>query len=170
MFIKNSISALLLSSIFISSPLLAENNNNLISLGYAYVKVKEAPALNGISLKLQSQPNSKKIAGQFSAIIAQKSFSNNQRLRYASLSMGPVYALTPYLELYGTLGVSGLGYKVKTNKKMNDNAGSVSWGAGVTFTPYKNMALIIGYEGSYFKIAERHLPTNTLIANLGYRF
>ncbi|WP_368570569.1 outer membrane beta-barrel protein [Acinetobacter baumannii] len=170
MFNKKFVSILLPITLFTSFSVYSENNKKILSVGYAYVHVKSAPALNGINLRAQSQPNSKNFSLLISTTLAQKSFYNDQRLRYASLSMGFSYEFTPYIELYGTLGVSGLGYKVKNNNNINDNAGSVSWGTGITFSPYKPISFTVGYEGSYFKIAEQHIPTNTLIASLGYRF
>lgn len=171
MIIKNMTIALLFFSFFISLPSIARINNSQVSLGYTHIKVKDAPDLKGINVKVQGQHKNKKLALLLSLTVAQNFHSNNQQVRYFSFSAGPVYIFSPYIELYGSLGVSGLGYKIKNSQHaINDNAGSVSWGTGLTFIPYKKIAFTVGYEGGYFKIAQRHLPTHGLIANIGYRF
>lgn len=167
--IKKSIQILLLSSLFISASAWA-NNNSVLSLGYAYIKIKDAPALNGISLKIQSAENSKKVALQISATIAQKYWINNQRLRYGSLSMGPVYSVIPSTGLYAIIGVSSMSDKMTKENQLDNSSKSLSWGTGVTFTPKKNILLTLGYEGGYFKIAGKDLPSYGFTGSIGYRF
>ncbi|OAT30151.1 outer membrane beta-barrel protein [Proteus myxofaciens] len=158
------------SSLLFSSPLFSKDDDRLLSLGYASVHVKGSPALNGINARIQSNTNSKNFALQISTIIAQKSFSNHQRLRYASVSMGPVYAITPYFDLYASLGVSYISFRVVTPTQIDNSSKSPSWGTGATFTLGKNIALTFGYEGGYYKIDGKSLPSYAFIGNIGYRF
>lgn len=168
----NKFSALLLI-IFLApiSSIYANNHDRLLSLGYAHIKVKDLPTLNGINVKAQMRsPANKDFSLQITGTLAQKSSHNNENARYVSLAMGPTYALTPYLEWYGTLGASGISYKTQNNENKDNASKSLSWGTGFTFTTTKNIALTLGYEGSYFKMAGKSYPSYALIGNIGYWF
>ncbi|MCS6731556.1 outer membrane beta-barrel protein [Proteus terrae] len=159
--------------LFFTSSLHAENSdsNRLISAGYAYIKIKDLPTANGINIKYQINPNTyKKNSLQFSGTMAQKALSHNSRLRYASLTMGPAYSLTPFIELYGIIGVSGVSYQTSKNINKDNYSKSVSWGAGITLTSPQNMTLTLGYEGNYFKMEGKSHPSKTFISSIGYRF
>lgn len=173
MFIKKS-PKLLSVYLLLISPAYSENNQNLLSIGYSHIIIKEVPSLKGISLKYQVRSNSNKnVALQLSGTIAQKSFTtphSADRFRYASLSMGPAYRFSSALELYGTVGISALSYQTKNNPNKGDCSKSLSWGTGITVTAMKNTAITVGYEGGYFKINNIHTAMYGVLANIGYRF
>lgn len=162
----------LLLSLFISFPYTAHANQNqtknLVGLGYAYINIKDAPGLQGISLKYQVKSSSDKKTGlQISGTIAQTSYESDKRLRYGSLAMGYFYQMTDVVELYGVVGLSGLSYDAKIN---SDSSKSVSWGSGLTVNLPYNTALMVGYEAGYFKLNNQNKLTHGIITNIGYRF
>ncbi|MBG2913899.1 outer membrane beta-barrel protein [Proteus terrae] len=159
--------------LFSTSSLHVKNSdsNTLISAGCAYIKIKDLPTANGINIKYQINPNTyKKTSLQFSGTMAQKALSHNGRLRYASLTMGPAYSLTPFVELYSIIGVSGVSYQTSENINKDHSSKSVSWGAGITLTSPQNITLTLGYEGNYFKMEGKSYPSKTFISSIGYRF
>ncbi|MGA3661394.1 hypothetical protein ACPASW_15725 [Proteus terrae] len=157
--------------LFFTSSLHAKNSDTLISAGYAYIKIKDLPTANGINIKYQFNPNTyKKTSLQFSGTMAQKALSHNGRLRYASLTMGPAYSLTPFVELYGIIGVSGVSYQTSENINKDNSSKSVSWGTGITLTSLQNITLTLGYEGNYFKMEGKVHPSKIFISSIGYRF
>lgn len=157
-------------SLFFTTSIYAKNSDTLVSIGYAHIKIKDLPTANGINMKYQFTNTNKKISLQLSGTIAHRSLSHNERLRYASLVMGPAYALTPFVELYGVIGVSGMSYQTPENINKDHSSESVSWGTGITLTSPQNITLTLGYEGSYFKMEGKSHPSKALIASIGYRF
>lgn len=158
-------------SLFFTTSIYAKNSNTLVSIGYAHIKIKDLPTANGINMKYQFNPNTnKKTSLRLSGTIAHRSLSHSVRLRYISLAMGPAYALTPFVELYGVIGVSGMSYQTPENINKDHSSKSVSWGTGITLTSPQNITLTLGYEGSHFKMEGKNHPSKTLIASIGYRF
>ncbi len=149
----------------------AKSDRPLYSIGYAYIKVKDLPAANGINMRIQALPQAnKKISIQLAGTLSHQPLSDNRRLRYVSITLGPAYALTPFIDLYTTIGASGISYQTKENINKDNSSKSVSWGTGITFTSSQNITLTLGYEGSYFKMEGKGYPSYALISNIGYRF
>ncbi len=170
-FMKKTLLALLPFTLLLTSLTYAKNDRTLYSIGYAYIKVKDLPTANGVNLRVQTSPHTnKKISMQFSGTLSHQPLSNNGRLRYVSLSLGPAYALTPFIDLYATVGASGISYHTEENANKDNASKSLSWGTGSTFTIAKNIALTVSYEGSYFKMEGKSYPSYALIGNIGYRF
>ncbi|CRL64995.1 Outer membrane protein X precursor [Proteus penneri] len=168
---KKILLSLFSSTLLFTSFTYAKSDRPLYSIGYAYIKVKDLPTANGINMRIQALPAAnKKISIQLAGTLSNQSLSDNGRLRYVSIALGPAYALTSFIDLYATIGASGISYQPKENINKDNSSKSVSWGTGITFTSPQNITLTLGYEGSYFKMAGKSYPSYALISNIGYRF
>ncbi|HEY4468768.1 MAG TPA: Ail/Lom family outer membrane beta-barrel protein [Klebsiella sp.] len=188
---------LLMTSVLVATlglSLLAQADQQTVTLGYAQSKVQGLNNINGVNLKYRYEWDSPvSIIGSFTYMSGKDDYSyllvkdiidNKVDIKYYSLSVGPAYRFNEFISVYGLLGVnrnkvdyrsSWTNYESGSYRYMGTETGKINktslmYGVGLQINPMKNMTVDIGYEGSSLDEGGKSYDINGFNIGIGYRF
>ncbi|EBW6364457.1 porin family protein [Salmonella enterica subsp. enterica serovar Oranienburg] len=160
-----------------ASPVWADENAGIFSLGYAQAHTNHAGTLRGIRLANNYEVSPEwGVTTSFSWLNGSRRYSDdgdNGRVttRYYSLLSGPSWKLNNQFSLYSQVGPVLLHQR---DNGADESVSKVGYGysAGVAYTPINNISVTLGYEGADFDATHNSgsLNSNGFSLGVGYRF
>ncbi len=128
---------------------------------------------NGFNLKYRYENGSDPLGWIGSFTYTEKDRNNGglyNKGQYYGFTGGPAYRFNDWASIYGVVGI-GYGKFQQNNQSVRSNRYDTSdvgfsYGAGLQFNPYENVAIDVGYEQSRI----RSVDVGTWIAGVGYSF
>lgn len=144
-----------------------------VSGGYAQSDMQGvANKANGFNLKYRYEDGSNPLGWIGSFTYTEKDRAESgfyNKGQYYGITGGPAFRLNDWASIYGVVGI-GYGKFQQNSQQVRDKSDTsdvgFSYGAGLQFNLYENVALDAGYEQSRI----RNVDVGTWIAGVGYRF
>lgn len=140
--------------------------------GYAQSDMQgEANKAGGFNLKYRYEQDNNPLGVIGSFTYTEKNGNDSgayNKAQYYGITAGPAFRINDWASIYGVVGVGYGKFQAndfpETKSDMSDYG--FSYGAGLQFNPYENVALDFSYEQSRI----RSVDVGTWIAGVGYRF
>lgn len=126
----------------------------------------------GFNLKFRDEDGSNPLGWIGSFTYTEKDGNDGLEYRkgqYYGLTAGPAYRLNDWASIYGVIGIGYGKFQVSdqtVRDKENKSDVGFSYGAGMQFGPWENVAIDVGYEQSRI----RSVDVGTWIVGAGYSF